>query len=141
MTELPPLESEMVQAAIQARQKAYAPYSKFLVGAALRTADGNLFCGANVENASYGLTMCAERVAVGAAVSAGHRGFSTMAIASQGGASPCGACRQVLAQFGTDLDLLLIDVDHPNRVRRSTLLSLLPDTFTLDASPSRRRRK
>lgn len=84
-----------------ARERAYAPYSKFAVGAALLTADGQIFGGCNVENISYGLTNCAERVAIGAAIAAGKREFLAVAVVADTGVpiSPCGACRQVLAEF------------------------------------------
>ena len=130
--DLPPAEQELIEAAVNVRANAYAPYSRFLVGAALLTNDGKVVTGVNVENASYGLTMCAERVAVGAAVAAGHRQFSAIAIASRGGVSPCGACRQVLAQFGIDLDIWLVDADDVHGLRRSSLRSLLPDAFAFD---------
>ena len=86
---------QLVQAAIEARERAYAKYSTFRVGAALITAERRVFVGCNVENASYGLTICAERVAVTNAISAGQTEFSAIAVASRGGVTPCGACRQV----------------------------------------------
>ena len=91
----------LVEAAWMARERAYAPYSKFAVGAALLTADGQIFGGCNVENISYGLTNCAERVAIGAAIAAGKREFLAVAVVADTGVpiSPCGACRQVLAEF------------------------------------------
>lgn len=94
--------SELQAAARAAREHAYAPYSKFAVGAAVETADGRRFTGANVENASYGLTICAERTAVFAAVVAGARRIAAVAVSGPDGvtAAPCGACRQVLAEFG-----------------------------------------
>ena len=82
---------ELIQASLNAQQRAYCPYSGFPVGAALRTASGRIYLGVNVENASYGLTICAERVAALAAVAAGDREFTAIAVASRGGASPCGA--------------------------------------------------
>src|SRR6185436_5256990 len=88
----------LIQAAVEARQRAYAPYSKFLVGAAILAADGSIYTGCNVENSSYGLTICAERATVFAAVAAGQKQFQMLAIATAGGGTPCGACRQVLAE-------------------------------------------
>jgi len=92
----------LVEAAWQAREMAYAPYSNFSVGVALLAADGQVFLGCNVENISYGLTNCAERVAIGAAVAGGVREFQAVAVVADTGVpiSPCGACRQVLAEFG-----------------------------------------
>src|SRR2546421_10379414 len=89
----------LAQAAIAVRQRAYAQYSDFLVGAAILAADGKTYTGCNVENGSYGLTICAERAAVFSAVAAGQQRFEMLAIATTGGGSPCGACRQVLAEF------------------------------------------
>ncbi len=91
---------DLIAQAQTARQRAYAPYSNLAVGAALLTCDGRVFTGCNVENASYGLTICAERVAVGKAISEGARDFAAIAIVSETGATPCGACRQVLVEFG-----------------------------------------
>lgn len=100
--------NELVNAAWRVRDAAYAPYSNFAVGAALLAADGTVFVGCNVENISYGLTNCAERVAIGAAVAAGVREFSAVAVVADTGVpiSPCGACRQVLAEFGVPLVIL-----------------------------------
>ena len=126
-TELQPL----IAAAMQARANAYARYSKFQVGAALRTASGAMFTGVNVENASYGLTICAERVAATAAVTAGEREFVTLVIATRGGYPPCGACRQFLAEFSRELNGGLPDGDQPARVAGKKLRGLLPDAFVL----------
>ena len=111
-----------------AREQAYAPYSQFAVGAALRCADGSVVSACNVENASYGLTMCAERNAVAAAVASGRRSFTAIAVAGPPGAvtSPCGACRQVLAEFAPDLRVLY---SVPDGVESSTLGRLLPARF------------
>src|SRR5262245_3927995 len=106
------VRDDLIRAAIEARHRAYAKYSNFLVGAAVFTADGAIFTGCNVENASYGLTICAERAAVFNAVAAGQRQFKLLAIATTGGATPCGACRQVLAEFAMDLPILLVNVDR-----------------------------
>lgn len=99
---------ELVIAAWQARESAYAPYSRFAVGAAVMTHDGRIFTGCNVENLSYGLTMCAERVAIGAAVAAGARNFRMIAVVADTAVpiSPCGACRQVMAEFGVSRVIL-----------------------------------
>ena len=116
-------------AARRARRDAYAPYSRYQVGAAVRTADGAVFTGANVENASYGLSMCAERVAIFAAAAAGHRRIPVVAVATAGRnpASPCGACRQVMAEFGVR-DVYLVPLRGAPRRRR--FRDLLPDAFT-----------
>lgn len=119
----------LIQAALAAQLRAFCPYSQFPVGAALRTAGGSIYCGVNVENASYGLTNCAERVAVGAAVAAGEREFTAIAVASRGGVSPCGACRQVLAEFNPDLVIWMVDSLQPEQVRETTLAVLLPGRF------------
>lgn len=127
--------ARLVQAAISARDHAYAPHSHFYVGAALLMHDGRIIEGCNVENASYSLTQCAERVAVTSGVVAGYRSFRAVAIASIGGAMPCGACRQVLAEFGMDVFVYTIDViDGDRRVRR--LSELLPDAFSTNDIPS-----
>jgi cytidine deaminase len=123
------LHQQLLAAASSARRQAYAPYSRFQVGAAVQTDDGQIVSGCNVENASFGLTVCAERSAVLAAVAAGHRKFVAIAVASQGGVSPCGACRQVLAEFADDLVVLLVDVDRPDQMRELTLSALLPERF------------
>ncbi len=125
------LRNELVQAAIDVRQRAYAKYSNFLVGAALLAADGRIFTGCNVENCSYGLTNCAERTAVFSAVAAGQQQFDLLAIASTGGVTPCGACRQVLAEFAPHLPILLVNVDQPSSIIETNLRDLLPGAFTL----------
>ena len=105
-------DDELIQLAVKARLRAYAPYSKFQVGAALRCQSGAVFLGCNVENISYGLTLCAERVAASAAIAAGERDFAEMAIVADSTAPivPCGACRQFLAEFNPNLRLLLSTV-------------------------------
>ncbi len=124
-------QQKLVQAAVAVREQAYAPYSKFLVGAAVLAENGTISAGANVENASYGLSLCAEQVAVGAAVTAGARVLAAVAIATCGGASPCGACRQVLAEFGSKMDIVLVDANDPTNRRMMTLDELLPEQFEL----------
>ena len=96
--------ASLIQSAWDARENAYAPYSKFAVGAALLTADGRVFTGCNVENLSYGLTICAERVAIGSAVAAGVKNLTMLAVVADTDVpvSPCGACRQVMAEFGIE---------------------------------------
>ena len=130
------IQDSLLRSALEIRQQAYAPYSKFLVGAAVLTQDGTVFTGANVENASYGLTICAERVAAAAAVAAGHRKITAVAVATAGrgagGAAPCGACRQFLAEFGGSMNVLLVDVDRPENVKQISLADLLPEQFSLD---------
>ncbi len=119
---------DLVAAALAVRAQAHAPYSRFAVGAALRAADGRTFVGCNVENASYGLTVCAERNAVAAAVAAGSRSFVAIVVATETSppAAPCGACRQVLAEFG-DLTVVLV---NPGGERRTTSLAELhPEPF------------
>jgi len=118
----------LVHAAVTARDSAYAPHSHFYVGAALLMHDGRIVEGCNVENASYSLTQCAERVAVTSAIVAGYRHFRAIAIASVGGAMPCGACRQFMAEFGLDLRVLTIDVIDGSQEKRR-LAELLPDAF------------
>jgi cytidine deaminase len=129
---------ELTAAAVEAASRAYAPYSKFRVGAALLTVGGEIIAGCNVENSSYGLTMCAERVAVGGALTAGHRTFAALAVAAPGAAPPCGACRQVLAEFARDLPILLVDPADPDRIVETSLATLLPAAFAPEnlAAPS-----
>lgn len=126
---LPDHQATLVALAMAARLRAYAPYSRFTVGAALQTSAGEVFAGANVENASYGLTICAERAAVAAAVTAGHRQFAALVLVSDGGVPPCGACRQVLAEFCDDLPVLLVDAANPGRAVTMHLAQLLPHGY------------
>ena len=127
-------ERALVRRAARAATASYSPYSHFPVGAAVLTAAGRTFTGANVENASYGLTVCAERVAVFAAVAAGKRRLRAVAVTAgkRVAAPPCGACLQVLAEFaGPELVILLAPLDAPDRIRRFTLADCLPRAFTL----------
>ena len=121
----------LVEAALAARLSAYAPYSKFLVGAAVLTEAGEVFSGCNVENASYGMTICAERVAVFKAVSAGHTRLTRLALATAGGYAPCGGCLQVLAEFCNDLEILIVDANDPQRIVSRQLSDFLPLRFRL----------
>lgn len=120
----------LIQAAKGAREHAHAPYSQFKVGAALLCEDGTVFTGCNVENLSFGLTMCAERVAIGTAVAAGKRGFQGIAIAADTDEviSPCGACRQVLAEFNPSLKILSANLS--GIVQEFSLAELLPRAST-----------
>ncbi len=133
-------ERALIQEAMAAMQRAYAPYSGFFVGAALLAADGQVFTGCNIENASFTPTVCAERTAVFKAVSAGVRDFQMLAVVGGKGGNitgicpPCGVCRQVLAEFcPPDLPILL--AEPPDRFRRITLGELLPYSFSLEDTP------
>lgn len=129
-----PILDELALAAVAARANAYAPYSKYQVGAAIRTGSGATFTGVNVENASYGLCNCAERTAIFTAAATGERVVTHVAVATEDGGTPCGACRQVLAEFsprdGLPLVVLLVDKGGAI-VRETTLTALLPDAFLL----------
>jgi len=127
-----PIKQQLIDSALDARSNAYAPYSKFQVGAAVLANDGTITTGANVESVSYGLTICAERVAAAAAIAAGQRELLAVAIASSGAAPPCGACRQFLAEFGSNMDVLLVDAENPQHVIETTLAKLLPEQFKIE---------
>jgi cytidine deaminase len=122
-------DNALVQSATEARKRAYAPYSGYMVGAAVLTGSGRIITGANVENASYGLTVCAERAAVIKAVTEGETDIRALAVVTEDGATPCGACRQVLAEFGADVRILVADT--AGDCLETTLAALLPDAFTL----------
>ena len=123
------LRSTLIQTATEARKWAYAPYSNYLVGAALLTASGRIYDGVNVENAAYPTTICAERVAVFKAVSEGERDFQAIAVVTENGGSPCGSCRQVLAEFGLEITVIIADTAG-NLIEELTLSDLLPQAFT-----------
>ena len=118
---------QLVAAAQSARHQAYAPYSNYAVGAAVLTQDGEIIPGCNVENASYGGTICAERVALTAAVAQGKREFSAIAVVTVDGGSPCGLCRQVMTELGAEMDVYISDA--AGNFRSTTVRALLPDAF------------
>jgi len=118
---------ELVAQALQARERAYAPYSNYLVGAALLGKSGRVYTGCNVENAVYPLCTCAERTAVVKAVSEGEREFVALAVATKNGGAPCGSCRQTLREFGEDIAVII--ADDSGAYRETTVAELLPDSF------------
>ena len=122
------MEDDLIRTARAAQANAHAPYSGYAVGAALEAVDGAVFAGANVENASLGLTNCAERVALGAAIAAGARSFRRIVVVTHSSppAAPCGACRQALAEFGHDM---VVEAVSPDESRCWQLMQLLPDAF------------
>ncbi len=121
-------DRELLQLAIEARKNAYCPYSEFPVGAALLCADGSVYTGANVENASYGLTVCAERVAIFKAISEGKRDFVKLAVVCNAErCSPCGACRQVIHEHAPNIEILMGKPD--GSFERTTIEELLPKAF------------
>jgi cytidine deaminase len=126
---------QLVRAAARARHHAVAPYSKFLVGAALLTRRGKIITGANVESASYGLTCCAERVALFKALTEGRKDFVAIAVVTRvpGGAMPCGACRQLLAEYAPHATIYVADSRALKRVREFQIAELLPGAFRGDA--------
>jgi len=123
------IRETLIQKAVHARDWAYAPYSEYAVGAAVLTESGKIYDGVNVENAVYPLTICAERVAIFKAVSQGETSFRAIAVATKNGGTPCGACRQVMAEFGMDLVILLAD-STGKQVAEYTLSDLLPEAFS-----------
>lgn len=119
----------LVRLAGEARRNAYAPYSRFAVGAALLAVSGGIYTGCNVENVSFGLTVCAERNAVFSAICDGEREFVAIAVVTDTGVTPCGACRQVLAEFGRDLRVLVARSGAEPDYRTYTLAELIPHSF------------
>ena len=121
----------LIRAALRARKLASAPYSRFQVGAALLTEKGEVVGGANVESASYGLTCCAERVALFKALTEGRREFAALAIVARvpGGPMPCGACRQLLSEYAADARVLVADSARPGRIAEYSVGELLPGAF------------
>lgn len=133
-----PGKNDLLAAAARARENAVAPYSKFRVGAALLTASGEIITGANVESASYGLTCCAERIALFKALTEGKRSFAAIAIVARiaGGPMPCGACRQLLAEYAPDATVWVADSDALANAREYSVRELLPVAF-LDVPKNR----
>lgn len=119
----------LIDLANDARKHAYVPYSKYPVGAVVRTKSGRLYTGVNVENAAYPQTMCAERVAIFKAVSEGESEFEVIAVVTNNGGSPCGGCRQVMAEFGLDTVVLIADGEG-HLQKEMTVAELLPEAFT-----------
>ena len=123
--------NDLIQHARRTAAQAYCPYSNFPVGAALLADDGRIFTGVNVENASYGLTLCAERAAFAGAIAAGARNFAAIAIVGKSSPTPCGACRQVMAEFcGPDFRVVSADLVGNGPVREFRLADLLPHGFS-----------
>lgn len=122
-------KEELIRLAKEARERAYAPYSEFKVGAALLTEDGEVFTGGNVENASYGLSVCAERVAVVKAVSEGHTKFRRLVVVAdtEEPCPPCGVCRQMLYEFAPDMSVLMVNLE--GKEKELTVRQLLPEPF------------
>jgi cytidine deaminase len=128
---LTPELAELVAAARAVRERAYAPYSRFLVGAALRAENGQVFVGCNVENASYGATICAERSAILAMIAAGQRSITSIAVFTDADdlAMPCGVCRQVISEFQRDAQLV---VANPRQQRVLGFAEIFPEPFVLE---------
>ncbi|MCB0038774.1 MAG: cytidine deaminase [Caldilinea sp.] len=125
---------QLVQHALEARRRAYAPYSNYFVGAAVLAEDGVVFPGCNVENAAYPSTICAERVALTSAIANGSRRFTAIAVATSNGGTPCGACRQVMAELGLDMTVYISD-EHGN-FRTTSVRELLPEYFGPEHLPA-----
>ena len=124
-------EKDLISEALKARDQSFSPFSKFKVGAALLTDTGEIYKGTNVEVSSYGLTVCAERHAIGNAIVEGERKFSKIVVASNKGVSPCGACRQVLYDVCGTIDVIMVN-DQGDVIERSDTASLLPGAFNAE---------
>ena len=122
-------KQSLIDLANAARQRAYVPYSNYPVGAALRTKTGRIYTGVNVENAAYPQTMCAERVAIFKAISDGEKEFEVISVVTDNGGSPCGGCRQVMAEFALDMIVLMAD-GSGKLIKETTVSELLPEAFT-----------
>jgi len=125
--------NELIASATYTRERAYAPYSNYKVGAALLGKSGRIYTGCNVENAAYGPSMCAERTAIFKAVSEGECEFAAIAVVTENGVSPCGTCRQVMMEFAPHMTVIIADTQ--GNVRRTTVRDLLPDGFTPNQLP------
>jgi cytidine deaminase len=123
------MTNDLIKMAIEARSHAYSPYSNIKVGASLLTKSGRIFTGCNIENSSFGLTICAERVAIFKALSEGETEFTAMAIAADDFLAPCGACRQVIWEFSKELKIIL--VNKRGETRETSIKELLPQAFEL----------
>ncbi|MFP4394151.1 MAG: cytidine deaminase [Anaerolineales bacterium] len=125
------IAEDLIAAGIAARERAYAPYSNYKVGAAILTEDGRVFTGCNVENAAYSLTLCAERVAVVKAISEGARAIAAVAVATENGGPPCGSCRQVIQEFSApDTPVFIARLD--GHYHEHTIVQLLPESFSIE---------
>lgn len=122
------VNDELIKQAIRARTRAHAPYSNYHVGAAVLTRAGDIIIGCNVENAAYGSTICAERVALTSAIAQAKNDFTAIAVVTSNGGSPCGPCRQVMAELGPEMDVYICD--ESGNYRTTTVKELLPDYFT-----------
>jgi len=122
------IRQRLIGTAVQARRWAYAPYSNYAVGAAVLTESGRIYDGVNIENAAYPTGICAERVALFKAISEGERAFVALAVVTSNGGTPCGSCRQVMAEFGVDMLVLVAD-ENGNLVSEKTVAELLPGAF------------
>jgi cytidine deaminase len=130
-------QHELIRLAQQARSRAYAPYSSYSVGAAVLAASGQIYSGANVENAAYPSGVCAERAAVFNAIGAGERQIEAVVVATENGGSPCGSCRQVLSEFGPQAEVIMVDAGG-EITARMTVADLLPRAFGAGHLPERR---
>ena len=125
------LRQKLIDQAIQARQWAYAPYSHYQVGAVVLSDSGKIYEGVNIENAAYPTSICAERVAIFKAVSEGEYHFKTIVVATENGGTPCGSCRQVMAEFGLETEVIIVDATG-RIVMETNVETLLPGAFTSD---------
>lgn len=126
------MKKQLIQEALEARKKAYVPYSKYPVGAALLTGSGKTYSGANIENAAYPVTICAERVAIFKAISEEDMDLQAIAVATKNGGTPCGSCRQVMAEFNPELILYIVD-ENGDIKQETTLKEILPGYFGPDS--------